>query len=89
MLLELPAGVQTTASEENLQCLFDDWEPAILKLSKKDPNFIFTCLEAVLSKIQGHYSKEYYIGIHICPLLIIILSTSGILRCLLIQIVLQ
>lgn len=71
VLIELRPGEKTTPPERNLQSLFDDWELAILKLSKKDTNFIFTFLEAVLGKIQGQYSEEHDIGIHLCPLFII------------------
>ncbi|KAL9679368.1 hypothetical protein QQ045_017227 [Rhodiola kirilowii] len=57
-LSDLDIGVQSTPSERNMQSLFDDWEHAIVKVSEKDPNFIFTFLEAVLNEIQRQYSQE-------------------------------
>ncbi|CAM8942028.1 unnamed protein product [Rhodiola kirilowii] len=47
-----------------MQSVFDDWEPVIVKVSEKDPNFIFTFLEAVLNETQRQYSEENNIGDH-------------------------
>ncbi|KAL9675749.1 hypothetical protein QQ045_003955 [Rhodiola kirilowii] len=57
-LLEIHTGKQATLSGRILRSVFGDWEPAIVKLSKKDPSFIFTFLEAVLNNIQRQYSEE-------------------------------
>ncbi|CAM8933372.1 unnamed protein product [Rhodiola kirilowii] len=63
-LSDLDIDVQSTPSEKNMQSVFDDWEPAIVKVSEKDPNFIFTFLEAVLNETQRQYSEENNIGDH-------------------------
>ncbi|CAM8938126.1 unnamed protein product [Rhodiola kirilowii] len=63
-LSDLDIDVQSTPSEKNMQSVFDDWEPVIVKVSEKDPNFIFTFLEAVLNETQRQYSEENNIGDH-------------------------
>ncbi|KAL0312321.1 UNVERIFIED_CONTAM: hypothetical protein Sradi_5631400 [Sesamum radiatum] len=39
---------------ENKQTAFDDWKSVVLKLSRKEPEFLLTLTQAVLEKMESH-----------------------------------
>ncbi|XP_011082168.1 uncharacterized protein LOC105164994 [Sesamum indicum] len=51
---------------ENKQTAFDDWKSVVLKLSRKEPEFLLTLTQAVLEKMENH-EANYGIDGHQSP----------------------
>lgn len=47
---------------DNKQTIFDDWKSVVLKLSRKEPEFLLTLVQAVLEKIESHEAVDCEIG---------------------------
>lgn len=61
-LAEHSDGSQFVSSTLDNQTAFDDWKSVVLKLSRKEPEFLLTLIQAVLTKMDSNEAMNSETG---------------------------